>query len=109
MLTSTTRHIAPPARSRRPTSLPCDPRCSRGDPSPPCGPPLAFPSRRTAGRLDRLEVPVVDSARAYESFDLGDGLGFERRVEPPYWPPCEAAGRRAPFAKFSVDLHASQA
>ncbi len=36
------------------------------------------------GRLEGLEVPVVDGARAYERFDLGNDLAFERRFEPPF-------------------------
>ena len=42
------------------------------------------PQRPTArGRLDRLEVPVVDHRVAYQRFDFGDDLGCERRFAPP--------------------------
>ena len=34
------------------------------------------------GRLDGFEVPVLDRAGAYERFNLGEDLGFERRFEP---------------------------
>ncbi len=36
------------------------------------------------GRLDRLEIPAVGRAVAYERFDFGDDLGFERRLEAPF-------------------------
>ena len=51
------------------------------------------PQRPTArGRLDRLEVPVVDHRVAYQRFDFGDDLGCERRFDPPFLAAsCEAA------------------
>ncbi|OGP85360.1 MAG: hypothetical protein A2Y95_02500 [Deltaproteobacteria bacterium RBG_13_65_10] len=74
-------------------------------------PPFHGPSRdaqhaTARGRLDGLEVPVLDGARAYERFDLGDALGFERRFEPPFLAAsCEAASG----ATSSASAHRSQA
>ena len=50
------------------------------------------PQRFAAGgRLDGLEVPVLDGAGAYERLDLGDDFGREGRLEPPFWAAAWAA------------------
>jgi hypothetical protein len=58
------------------------------------------------GRLDGLEIPLVDGARAYERFDLADDLGFERRFEAPFLAAsCEAASGASSWSSH----HFSQA
>jgi len=57
------------------------------------------------GRLDRLEVPVVDGARAYERLDFGDDLGFERRFEATFFAAfCEAASGASNWASHNCSL-----
>jgi hypothetical protein len=58
------------------------------------------------GRLDRLEVPVLDGAGAYERVDLGDDLGREGRAEPPFW---AASGAAAAGAASWASAQRSQA
>jgi len=59
------------------------------------------------GHLDSLKVPVVDGPRAYERFDLGEDLGFERRFEAPFL--AASPSEAAEVASSSDSAHRSQA
>ena len=47
----------------------------------------------TSGDLHRFEIQTLARPRAYECFDLLGNLGFERRLEPPFWAASFEAAR----------------